>query len=130
MTIEAAFDGRVGKGQVVRTSAKGNRWLSLSVAVTTDAAKPEWISVACFGAVMESLPDDLVSGERVYCEGKLKVSRYVGKDGEPRASLQLSATRVLVLDRIGRRAKRRKVQAAQANVIPFDEPASDFGNAA
>lgn len=103
MGIEAAFDGRIGGPQIVRTSAKGNRWVSISVAVVTGEENPEWISVACFGDVMDELPNDLAKGERIYVEGKLKISRYTDKHGEQRASLQLSASRIIVLDRIGRR---------------------------
>lgn len=130
MAIETAFDGRLGGPQLIRTSVKGKRWMSISLAVDTGSERPEWISVALFGDVMESLPEDLCKGERVYVEGRLKVNRYTGKDGVERSNLQVSATRALLLDRIGRRAKRRKVQAAQSNVFPFDEPASDFGDAA
>jgi single-stranded DNA-binding protein len=120
--IECAFDGRLGGPQMVRTCQKGNRWLSLSLAVTVGDEKPEWVSVALFGEVMDSLPDDLVKGERIYVEGRLKVSRYCDKrSGETRANLQVSATRALLLDRIGRRARRPRKREAdgqdQGNVV-------------
>ncbi|MGH3632307.1 MAG: single-stranded DNA-binding protein, partial [Sciscionella sp.] len=33
--------------------------------------------VSVFGEMMEELPDDLAKGERVYIEGKLRVSRWI-----------------------------------------------------
>jgi single-strand DNA-binding protein len=121
-----------------RTSAKGNRWLALSVAVATGEERAEWISVSVFGDLLEAVPDDLTKGERLYVEGKLKVSRFTDKrSGEARANLQVSATRLLVLDRIGRRARRprpRKTDDPGSSVIPLqmlsDDDVPDFNGAA
>jgi single-strand DNA-binding protein len=107
--IECAFTGRVGKPPETRATAKGTAWKSVSLAVDTGSeAPPEWISVAAFGDLADELPADLVSGERLYVEGKLRVSRWQTKDGEQRATLQVNATRVLVLDRIGRRRRKAR----------------------
>jgi single-stranded DNA-binding protein len=68
----------------------------------------EWVvSVSAFGELATELPDDLAKGERVYCEGRLTVSRWE-KDGELRANLRLAGSRILMLDRIGCRARRRR----------------------
>ena len=35
----------------------------------------EWVSVAIFEPVLEDVPNDLVKGERLYVEDKLRVNR-------------------------------------------------------
>jgi len=106
--IEAAFTGRVGKPPEARTSAKGTAWKSLSLAVEGSSEAAEWVSVSAFGEVADELPDDLAAGERCYCEGKLRLNKWSGKDGSERSNLQVTASKIVVLNRIGR--KRRKAQ--------------------
>jgi single-strand DNA-binding protein len=121
MAIEVALDGRLGIPRPVQTSAKGTRWRCLNVAVRTGGADdPEWVSVACFGEMLDSLPDDLIKGEKIYAEDKLSISRFTDRTGAMRASLQVKATRVLVLDRIGRRARKPRRQ----NTLELEEVAA------
>ena len=63
------------------------------------------MSISAFGEIADELPDDLAAGERCYCEGKLRVSRWQ-KDGEKRSGLQVAASKLVVLDRIGRKGRR------------------------
>lgn len=109
-SILAAFDGRLGGAPQMRTTGKGQPWTSFSVAVGR-GDETEWVSVSAFGELATELPDDLSKGERLYCEGRLTISRWE-KGGELRANLRLAASRILVLDRIGRRAKRRRSSGA------------------
>jgi single-strand DNA-binding protein len=109
MSIEVAFDGRLGSPPQSRTSAAGKAWKSFSLAVKNDVGT-EWINVSAFNKVAAELPSDLEKGERLYVEGKLKVSRWQ-KGGIERVTLQVVARRILVLDRIGRR--RRRVRRRQ-----------------
>ena len=104
MTIEAAFDGRLGNAPQARTSASGKAWKSLSLAVSR-GDNIEWVSIAAFDELAAILPPDLEKGERIYVEGKLKLSRWQ-KDGVDRVSLHVAASRIEVLDRIGRRPRR------------------------
>jgi single-stranded DNA-binding protein len=104
MSIEVAFDGRLGSPPQSRTSVAGKAWTGFSLAVKSDDGT-EWINVAAFNKVAAELPSDLEKGERLYVEGKLKVSRWQ-KGGIERVTLQVVARRILVLDRIGRRRRR------------------------
>jgi single-stranded DNA-binding protein len=99
--IEAAFDGRLGATPTWRTSAGGKRYLSLSLAVGR-GDELEWVSVTAFDKVAAEVPADLDKGERVYVEGKLTVWRREGSGGF-KATLGVMASKVLLLDRIGRR---------------------------
>jgi len=71
VSIEAAFDGRLGSPPRSRTSATGKAWTSFSLAVKNDVGT-EWINVSAFNKVAAELPTDLEKGERLYVEGKLK----------------------------------------------------------
>jgi single-stranded DNA-binding protein len=101
MGIEVALDGRLGGAPQARVSAGGTAWVSFSLAAGGHGEETEWVSVAVFGDVAAGLPGDLNKGERVYVEGKLSVWRREGPTGA-KASLSVAATRVEVLDRIGR----------------------------
>jgi single stranded DNA-binding protein len=104
-SILAAFDGRLGAAPQMRTTSRGQPWAAFSLAVG-HGDETEWVSVSAFGELATELPGDLSKGERIYCEGRLTVARWE-KGGELRANLRLAANRILVLDRIGRRAKRK-----------------------
>jgi hypothetical protein len=49
---------------------------------------------------VETLPEELLKGEQVYIERKLKVNRCENAEGQ-RANLTVTAARVLPLNRIG-----------------------------
>jgi len=61
----------------------------------------QWVQVAVFKPVLDDLPEELIKGEQVYIEGKLKVNRSENAEGQ-RANLTVTAARVLPLNRIGR----------------------------
>jgi len=54
------------------------------------------VQVAVFKPVLDDLPEELIKGEQVYIEGKLKVNRSENAEGQ-RANLTVTAARVLNL---------------------------------
>ena len=115
LTIEAALTGRVGNPPERRTARNGKPWASFSVAAEQqEEGAAEWVQIAVFDPLLDELPADIQKGERIYVEGKLRLNRWDGSEG-PRARLQVSATRIVVLERIGRRRKpaRKAVGTAQ-----------------
>jgi single-stranded DNA-binding protein len=66
---------------------------------------------------------DLVKGERVYVEGKARLSRWSTKEGQLRVNLQVTAARVLVLDRIGRKRRKPTLPPEAATDITSAGPA-------
>jgi single-stranded DNA-binding protein len=101
--IEVAFDGRLTSDA---HDGAGNPMATFSVAVGR-GDETQWLSVAVFDNLMSELPADLGKGERVYCEGRLTVASWE-KDGVQRTTLRVAATRILALDRIGRRKRSRR----------------------
>lgn len=118
--IEAAATGRLGNPPQRRETKNGNAMATFSLACGT-GDEMCWLSVAAFEALAEELPTDLERGEQLYVEGKLRLNRW-GDDGQ-RVNLQLTATRIIVLGRIGRR---RRKPARKHNIdhqAPLDDAA-------
>ena len=111
--IEVALAGRLGQPPERRSGNGGKRWAVFSLAVDQGEAGPEWVQVTVFEPLLSSLPAELEKGERLYVEGRLRLNRYECS-GSPRASLQVAATVVTVLGRIGQRRKTNKPAAGDA----------------
>ena len=121
MSIECAFEGRVGGSIVVRHTNAGKRWVSFSLAAKAGKdGEAEWVNVAVFEPLASEIPDDLGKGERVYVEGKLRVNRWEATEGT-RCNLQVAASHVLVLDRIGRRRRRVRRTKRQEEAQPLQQ---------
>jgi single-stranded DNA-binding protein len=112
--FEAAVQGRVGREVMQRHTAKGAPYLTFSVAVAgaNNAGEAEWVHLAAFGDVLATVPPDLMPGETVYAEGKAQVRRWTDKTGRERGNVNITCSRIVVMGRIGKRARRpRKLKA-------------------
>lgn len=102
--IEAAVMGRLGGEPTHRQTQGGKPFITFTLAVTDKGSEDtEWVNVSAFEDVAAEMPADAGKGERVYVEGKARVNRWTTKEGAARANLQVTATRLVVMDRIGRR---------------------------
>jgi single-strand DNA-binding protein len=113
--------GRLGRDPEMRYTPQGKAVVTFSVAVDTfrgsGEAQPTWYRVTAWEKAAEACNAYLHKGDLVLCEGEAAVSAYMGKDGQPRASLELRARSVKFLEK-------RRDGAAVANVtedeaIPF-----------
>jgi single stranded DNA-binding protein len=116
-TIEAAFSGRAGSVPELKTAPSGAVWAAFSVALGSgdDAT---WIRVSVFGDLARDLSERLEKGEKVYCEGRLTLSTWTGRDGEPRTGLQLAAHHV---NRMGPKLNKPK-RAGYPAASGYDRP--------
>lgn len=103
----------MGADAELRFLASGSAMCSFSCAVETvpardgKPAQSEWVKVARFGEGAEGLAPQLGKGDLVYVEGRLSVNRWTGQDGVERQQLNIVATLVQPLGKIGRRAPQR-----------------------
>jgi single-strand DNA-binding protein len=107
--IQCAFTGKCGQDAELKTSKSGKPWLSVSVAI--DEASEEattWARVVVFREMATRLYPELKKGTEVYCEGRLKLDSWTGRDGRERSGLSVGASRVEVLGRIGVDSQSRK----------------------
>lgn len=123
--VEVALVGRVSQEPQVRESKAGKPWCAVNVGVGEGDAV-QWVKVLAFGD-LAATAGGLAKGVNVYVEGRGKVELWTTKTGEARATMSVTATRLDVLGRIGRRrpaaeARAHRSSAAADHARPLDEP--------
>jgi single-strand DNA-binding protein len=99
--------GNVGSDPEMRYTPSGKAVTSFRMATNyrymgSDGERreeTEWFRVSVWGKQAESCNQFLSKGRRVYVEGRLRSRNWEGQDGQMRTSLEVSANRVIFLDR-------------------------------
>jgi single-strand DNA-binding protein len=121
--IECALIGRVASEAIeLKTSQAGKPWARFNAAVG-QGDDVQWLQVACFGEIAEHLVSTVRKGDRIYCEGTLRLNSWTDRDGQPRSGLPVAAWKVEKLGQIGR-SKSRKPKAPPEG----DDPAPPSAN--
>ncbi|MBZ0280748.1 MAG: single-stranded DNA-binding protein [Anaerolineae bacterium] len=93
--------GNLGDTPELR-EANGQPVATFSVAVNNRRGEKQtvtWYRVTAWNGLAETVVKYLEKGRRVLVEGSnLRASAYVDRDGQPRASLELTANRVQFMD--------------------------------
>ena len=100
--------GNVGSDPEMRYTPNGKAVTSFRIATNYRYSGPdgerkeetEWFRVSVWGKQAESCNQFLSKGRRVYVEGRLRSRNWEGQDGQMRTSLEVSANRVIFLDRV------------------------------
>lgn len=111
--IACAFEGRLGKDAVLKSTGTGRAFMVMSVIVGEDE-EAEWINVSAWNDHLIDLAEHLKSGVAVYVEGKLKMRRWENPEGS-RSGLQVSASLVQPLALIGRSKPKAPRAGKKAN---------------
>lgn len=110
MTIDAAFNGVLGKDPERKVSKSGRDYLRLNVrAGSGDGA--QWLGVLLFSDVDE-LAERLKRDSKVYIEGSITVDAWIDRDGKARASLNVMSWNCVETHRIGRNRPKRERKPA------------------
>jgi single-stranded DNA-binding protein len=109
MSIDCAFYGFVAADAEARTSQAGKPWVRLRVGVGKDEAV-QWVSVAVFGKAAEAAAE-LRKGDRIYCEGSIKLDSWRGNDGTDRHGLSVASFKIEKTHQIGRNRPKRSDNA-------------------
>jgi hypothetical protein len=100
--IQAAFTGKIGRDAELKTSKAGKPWVSFSVAVDeAEGGVITWIRGVMFGEWATELYPQLKRRTEVYCEGRLKLESWTGRDGRDRSGLSVTVAKLVVLGRVG-----------------------------
>ncbi|MFY4731411.1 single-stranded DNA-binding protein [Nitrospira sp. BLG_2] len=84
------------QSMVVRISiATNEKWKDPKTG--EDREETEWHRVIFFGKLAEIASNYVKKGEKLFIEGRLKTSKYTGKDGIERASTQIVANNMQLL---------------------------------
>jgi len=100
--------GNVGSDPEMRYTPNGKAVTSFRMAtnyryVGSDGERreeTEWFRISVWGKQAESCNQFLSKGKRVFVEGRLRSRSWEGQDGQMRTSLEISANRVIFLDRV------------------------------
>ncbi len=100
--------GNVGSDPEMRYTPNGKAVTSFSMAtnyryVGSDGERreeTEWFRISVWGKRAESCNQFLSKGKRVFVEGRLRSRSWEGQDGQMRTSFEVSANRVIFLDRV------------------------------
>jgi single-strand DNA-binding protein len=102
--------GNVGRDPEMRYTQSGVAVCSFSVAVsrtwndrTTNEAreKTTWFKVSAWRALAETCNQYVHKGMQIMVTGEIDASAYLGQDGAPKASLELTARDIKFLGRRG-----------------------------
>jgi single-strand DNA-binding protein len=72
-------------------SRKGNEWVD---------GETMWFRVAQFGKRAEAIADSIKKGDEVLVLGTVRESKYQGKDGSDKTSLEITATEIALIPRL------------------------------
>ena len=98
--------GNLGSDPEMRYTPNGNAVCDFRMAVnrrytTSEGEQREetdWFRVTSWGRLAEQVNQYLQKGRRTYVEGRISSSAYTDREGQPRASLEVTAEKVLFLD--------------------------------
>src|SRR5690625_4454536 len=98
--------GNLGKDPETRFTPSGSAVCNFSLATSESwndkqtgqkMEATEWHRIATFGKLAEICGEYLRKGQQVYIDGKLKTSKYTGKDGIERYSTDIIANNMQML---------------------------------
>lgn len=99
------FLGNLGRDAEVRYTQKGDPVCNFSLAINeqwtdTNGLRKEgveWVSVAIFGKMAETLHPYLVKGKQVFVEGRMTTRKWENKEGQKRQATEIISRRVVLL---------------------------------
>jgi len=99
--------GNCGSDPEMRYTPNGSMVVNFSLAVNSyrngsdgeQIQETEWFRIACWNKTAESVNQFLQKGSRCFVEGRFKSSTYTANDGSQRQSNEVTAFRVIFLDR-------------------------------
>lgn len=98
MLAEITLIGRLGRDPVSKTTRGGETFATMSLGCEVGKERvTQWFDVVAFGKVGENCLKYLAKGRQVYIKGIPSVRAYAGRDGSPKASLNVRAFSVKFL---------------------------------
>jgi len=99
--------GRLGRDVEIRTTQAGQAIASFTVATDESytqrdgqrVEQTEWHRISCFGKTAELCGRFIGKGSLVYVEGRIRTRKYQDRDGQERSVTEVTADRVLFLDK-------------------------------
>lgn len=98
--------GRLGRDPELRYTASGTPVCNFSLAVGRrwknrdgeQQEETEWFRVEAWDRLGETCANYLTKGRQVYIEGRVRLDRWTGQDGQERTNLSVRALEMNILD--------------------------------
>lgn len=97
MYQQITIAGNLGRDPELKYIGDGKAVCDFSVAVAGWQDSTTWFKVTAWGKLAEVCNEYLHKGKQVLVVGEVKASAYLGKDGEAKASLEITAREVKFL---------------------------------
>jgi single-strand DNA-binding protein len=102
---KATLIGNVGRDPEQRYTQTGTMTVSFSLAVNNRRRNPdgsfqeetEWFRITAAGRLAEICQQYVTKGSQLYVEGRLRLDRWTGQDGQPRTTLDVFANDIQLL---------------------------------
>lgn len=129
--IKLLLIGRVGGDPEMRFTPDGVAVTTFSLAANRNSRQQdgsykeetEWFRVSAWRKLAETCNQFLTKGKLIYVEGSLRTRTYDAKDGQKRVSLDVTAEKVLFLDKQGGvQLPPEEGRAIEGDIEPDDMP--------
>ncbi len=119
--------GRIGQDPNIFTFENGNKKISFPLATNENykdknsnewIEQTEWHNIVGYGYVAEK---NLVKGDLVYVEGKIKTRKWKDKDGNDRYTTEIVADKINIIAKAGSMQGGGQSQAAQPDISQTDK---------
>jgi single-strand DNA-binding protein len=124
--------GNLGADPETRYTQSGTMTVRFNVAVNRRGRNPdgspleetEWFRVNAFGRLAETCQQYLTKGSPVFIDGRLRVDRWTGQDGQPRFTLDIVANDMVMVGSRPREEGFEAGEGAEAGPRPIRTPAA------
>lgn len=124
---KALLIGNVGRDPEQRYTQTGTMTVSFSMAVNNRRRNPdgsyqdetEWYRITAAGRLAEICQQYVTKGSQLYVEGRLRLDRWTGQDGQPRTTLDVFANDIQLL---GSRQQREGFEPGPAGASASPPP--------
>ena len=130
------FIGNVGKEPQIRTTSRGGKVASFSIAVSkryrgNDGEQKEvtnWVNCTAFGKLSDVVENLVSRGSQVYVEGEYNVSRYTDDSGNKKSITGINVVTLQVLSGFKGRDDDGDVEPGSgfANGVGFEDEDTPF----
>ena len=121
--IRALLTGQLYGDPQARTSQAGKPFTTAKVRADGKDGAVLWISIVAFGDLADRLLT-MKANNALALSGKLEVSAYIAKNGEPAAGLSVVCDELATLKA---KPKPKAAQAQQPVIAGFDDDLPDWG---
>jgi single-strand DNA-binding protein len=94
---QGQFIGHLGRDPEMKYLPDGKAVTNFSIGVTCYNKETLWVRVSVFGTRAENCNKYLSKGSQVFVQGEVKISQWTDKEGNARATLELTAREVKFL---------------------------------